>query len=269
MSFVPAIPLGGYAGWAFLKRTEPVQKAAFDRQPMIQRDEAYFRENIGKITSAEDLVADRRLLRVALGAFGLDGDINNRFFIRKVLEEGTLSDGALAVKLSDRRYRDLSAAFGLDGVGAPLTAQSDFADRMLARWKDRQFEAAVGNVNDSMRLAMNARREIATLAGNGMSEDARWFTLMGQPPLRQVLETAFGLPASFGVLDIDQQKQVLDAKVTAAFGEGGVAQFADPDRLEGLLRRYLVRAQSGSVGGGTSSGHVALALLSNTLRPLR
>lgn len=269
MSFVPAVPLGGYAGWAFLKRTEPVQKAAFERQPGIQRDEAYFRENIGKITRAEDLVADRRLLRVALGAFGLDGDINSRFFIRKVLEDGTLNEGALALKLSDRRYREMSSAFGLDGVGAPLTAQSDFADRILTRWKERQFEVAVGNVDDSMRLAMNARREIASLAGNGMSEDARWFTLMGQPPLRQVLETAFGLPASFGALDIDQQKKVLDAKVTAAFGEGGVAQFADPDRMEALLRRYLVRAQSGSVGAGASSGHVALALLANGRRALR
>lgn len=269
MSFTPAVPLGGYAGWAFLKRTEPVQKAAFDRQPSVQRDEAYFREKIGKITSAEELVSDRRLLRVALGAFGLDADINSRFFIRKVLEDGTLADGALALKLSDRRYREFSAAFGLDGVGAPLTAQSDFADRILTRWKDRQFEVAIGNVNDSMRLAMNAQREISTLASNGMSEDARWFTLMGQPPLRQVLETAFGLPTSFGSLDIDRQKQVLEAKVTAAFGEGGVAQFTDPDRMEALLRRYLVRAQSAQGGGGTSSGHVALALLSNTLRPLR
>ena len=39
--------------------------------------------------SAADLVADRRLLKVALGAFGLEGEIDKKAFIRKVLEEGT------------------------------------------------------------------------------------------------------------------------------------------------------------------------------------
>ena len=54
--------------------------------------------------------ADVRVAADALGAFGLDGDINNRFFIRKVLEGGTLTAGALATKLTDKRYAQMSAA---------------------------------------------------------------------------------------------------------------------------------------------------------------
>lgn len=48
-------------------------------RPKIRNDEAYFRAKIGSVKTAEQLVSDRRLLKVALGAFGLEADINNRF----------------------------------------------------------------------------------------------------------------------------------------------------------------------------------------------
>jgi len=261
MSFVPAVPLGGFAGWAMLKRTAETQKAAFNKQAQVLRDEDYFRANIGKVNSAEDLVKDRRLLGVALGAFGLEADINNRFFIRKVLEDGTLRDSALSLKLSDKRYREFSAAIGFGDFGTGRIRMSDFPDRILAAWKERQFEAAVGQVSDSLRLAMNAEREIGKIASANLTEDARWFTLMGQRPLRQVLETAFGLPTSFGTLDIDKQREVLSRKAEAMFGDGGVAQFANPDRIQDLIKRYLLRDQI-SAATSLSPASAALSLVS-------
>ena len=44
MSFQPVIPFGGYAGWAFLKRTMASQQTALQSTPTNQRDEAYFRD---------------------------------------------------------------------------------------------------------------------------------------------------------------------------------------------------------------------------------
>jgi hypothetical protein len=72
MTFQPLIPLAGYSGWAFLNRTMDSQKSAFNESNEIKRDTEYFKENIGSVESAEDLMSDRRLLSVALGAFGLD-----------------------------------------------------------------------------------------------------------------------------------------------------------------------------------------------------
>ena len=76
MSFQPVLPLGGYAGWTFLKRTIVRQQAVQQAAPEAQRDEAYFRSKIGKVATAEQLVSDKRLLRISLAAFGLEvGDI--------------------------------------------------------------------------------------------------------------------------------------------------------------------------------------------------
>lgn len=269
MSFAPVIPFGGYAGWTFLKRTMATQQTALAAAPEQARDTAHFRENIGAISTAEDLLNDRRLLKVALGAFGLDDDLNNRFFLRKVLEDGTLKDGALALRLSDPRYRQFSAAFGFGDFGTPNTKLSDFAEKTLAAYAQRSFETAVGQQNDTMRLALNAEREVATLAKATSSEDTKWFTIMGSKPLRQVFQTVLGLPASFASIDIDQQLTVLKDRTDQVFGSSTVSQFAEPEKLDKLLRTYLTRTEA-SATSAASQNSLALQLLqAGSFQPAR
>lgn len=262
MTFSPVLPLSGFAGWAFLKRTLPAQTKAFEAQPAVKRDEAYFRENIGKIDTAQQLVDDPRLLRVALGAFGLQADVGNKFFIRKILEEGTLVTGALANKLSDKQYSKLTNAFGFGNIGAaPRTKLSDFADTILKSYKSQQFALAVGEQNDDMRLALNAERELPDLAKSGSGDLAKWYTVLGNAPLRLVFEKAFGLPASFGAIDIDKQVETLKDRTKAAFGSDAVSQFTDPEKLEKLVQRFLIRSEVDAGTAALSSGQVALTLL--------
>ncbi len=256
MTFAPVIPSGGYAGWTFLKRTMATQQAALAATPEQTRDTAYFREKIATVTSAEQLVNDRRLLKVALGAFGLEDDLNNKFFIRKVLEDGTLKDGALALRLADSRYRDFSAAFGFGNFATPNTQLSDFADKTLAAYAQRKFETAVGQQNDTMRLALNAEREVAGLARKTSSEDTKWFTIMGSKPLRQVFQTVLGLPSSFASIDIDQQLSILKDKAASAFGDDSVSQFSDPGKLDKLLRTYLTRSDATTTTAGAQNSLV-------------
>lgn len=261
MTFAPIVPVGGYAGWRFLQRTLERQEAAFTAVSANQRDEGYFRDRIGTIDSAAELVADRRLLGVALGAYGLEGDINNRYFIQRVLSDGTLKEGALANRLADKQYQKLSADFGFGDFATPRSKDSAFADKILASYRARQFEVAVGEQNPDLRLALNARRELPALAAKGGSEDTLWFTVMGSPPLRGVVEKALGLPSRFAAIDLDQQLSTLKEKTRAAFGSDSVRQFKDPDQLEKLIRNFLVRSEAASILTAASGGAIALQLL--------
>lgn len=260
MSFQPVIPAGGLVGWAFLKRTATKQEAALAAAPQEQRDTAYFAQTIGSVKTAADLVDDRRLLRVALGAFGLEDDIGNRFFIRKVLEEGTLSRDALANRLTDERYKSLSKAFGFGDFAVPRTALSGFSDEIIASYRAQAFERAVGEQNDDLRLAMNMTRELEGIAQSTASEATKWFRVMGNPPLRQVFETALGLPASFGRLDLDQQLETFQDKVQRRFGTRDIADFESSDRREALAQAFLLRSQI-AIGAGFSPAQAALSLL--------
>lgn len=261
MSFTPILPLSGFTGWGFLKRTMARQQAVQQALPAQQRDEAYFRDKIGKADTAEKLVNDKRLLRIALTAFGLEGDVNSKAFIQKILEGGTLKESSLAIKLADKQYQKFSAAFGYGDYSVPRTKISTFPDEILQQYRTRSFETAVGLQNNTYRLAMNAEREISALAGNSLGETAKWYTVLGNAPMREVMQTALGLPKSFSSIDIDQQVGVLRTKAAAIFGSTDISQFKEPAKLESLVRRFLLQSDIQSQATANSPGKIALALL--------
>lgn len=266
MSFQPIIPTGGLVGWAFLNRTLERQTAAFDASAEVVRDVDYFAEKIGGITTAEDLVSDRRLLSVALGAFGLSEDIDNKYFVKKVLQDGSIAGDALANRLADDRYLSMTKAFGFGDFATPRTKLSYFADEIVSLYRERSFEAAVGEQDETLRFALNAKRELSEMASESSSDDTKWFRIMGNAPLREVFETALGLPDSFASLDLDQQLGVFREKAQAQLGDGEISQFSDPENIDKLVQRYLVRAQMEEFQA-TTAGSVALTLLQSAVLP--
>lgn len=259
--FQPVIPLSGLAGWRFLQQTYDAQIQAFSQSTVIKNDAEYFRENIASITSAEDLVKDRRLLTVALGAFGLQDDINNRFFIQKVLEDGILNEDALANRLADKRYLDLSEAFGFGPAEFLQTGRSDFGDNIVGRYETNGFEVATGEQDGAMRIALYAQRALDELATEDASTDTKWFTVMGDPPLRELFERALNLPSSIGQIDIDQQLGVFKDRARTVFGTDSLDKFSDPTVREDAITKFIVRDQVNQLSSGFSSNAIALTLL--------
>lgn len=259
--FQPVIPIGGLGGWRFLQQTYDNQFKAFTQSAELQRGSDYFRENIGNVETAEDLVGDRRLLTVALGAFGLQDDINSQFFIRKILEEGTVNDDALANRFSDPRYKEMSQAFGF-GPGEFLkVGEPVFAEAIIDRYEAIEFEVAAGEQNEAMRFALYAEREMGVLAQDDISNDAKWFTLMSEPPLRNLFEKALNLPSAFGQIDIEQQLGVFKDKAQKEFGSSDLSIFSDPEMVQDLITKYVVRDQISQFNSNFSSNAIALTLL--------
>ncbi|WP_127106048.1 DUF1217 domain-containing protein [Pararhodobacter zhoushanensis] len=268
MSFQPILPLDGYVGWRFLQRTRDQQEAALTAAPAAQRDEAYFRERIQSITSAEDLVKDRRLLSVALTAFGLQDDLPNRAYIQKVLESPAKEDGSFVNRLADKRYKQLNVAFGFGDTYLSWNQFDGFAEKLLGDFRDRSFEQAVGEQSESMRLALALERDLPALAAQDISEAARWYTVLGTPSLRAVFETAYLLPDGFGTLDIDRQVDILKDRTERLMGSDSIAQFDDPEAVETLTRRFFLSEQVQQIQAETASSG-ALMLLQQGQSSLR
>lgn len=266
MSFQPVLVSNGIAGWRFLQRTYDSQLQSFSKSAARNREADYFTEKIGTVKSAEDLVSDRRLLQVALGAFGLQDDINNTYFVRKILEDGTTSPDALANKLSDKRYREFSKAFGLGPGEIRTTGLVTFMEDIVARHEAAGFETAIGTQDESMRIALYAQHELKALAEDRSGENAKWFSLMGVPPLRQMMETALGLPSGLGRIDIDQQLEIFKDKLQALTGSDLISQFTDSETVEKVTIAYLARVQINSQVIGTSAAQNALTLLGAAFR---
>ncbi|WP_324753309.1 DUF1217 domain-containing protein [Roseovarius sp. Pro17] len=265
MTYQPIVPAGGLIGWSFLSRTLGQQTDAFSKSPEISRDTEYFEKNIKNAHTAEDLVSDRRLMRVALGAFGLEADLNSKAFVQKILEGGTQDTGALATKLSDERYRDFAKAFGFGNTGGARTGSKSWARDIVAKFRRQQFEVSVGNQDQSMRLAMDAKRNMPEIASIDGKNETRWLKIMGNPPLRQVFETALGLPASFAQADLDTQIAEFSDRANRQLGLGDLRDLANEDAQDALIERFLLRDQVKSFSL-QSSGSIALTLLQSAPR---
>lgn len=262
MSFQPVIPLPGLAGWSFLQRTKDRQEQSFTKSNPIRREIEYFEKNFAKIESAEDLVNDRRLLRVVLGAFGLQDDIDYRAFIRKILEGGTDNPSALANRLSDTRYRAFAKAFGhLSMAQSAETAVSIQQSQIISQYISRSFEISVGLQNETMRLALSLQRDLPELVDNFSTEKAQWFALLGNPPIRKILETAFGLPKEFGLLPIDDQYTRLRDSAIKLFGTADLKTISEPDGLARLTERLLLMSEIREIRAMASPAATALFLL--------
>lgn len=258
--FQPIIPLTGYVGWRFLERTLEKQQDIFAESAPVMRVTDKFRDQISAIKTAEDLMSNRDLLTVALGAFGLDDDIDNKFFIQKILTDGTSSDDALANRLADSRYAALSSAFGFGDSGGPFTNLTGFANRIVAKYESKQFERAVGEQNNDLRLALSIKEGLSNVIAQSSGQNAQWFSMMGDPPMRKVFETALGLPSSIAQIDLDQQLRVFQTRANSVFGTEKVSDFNDPDMQQRLLRMFLVRSEA-NASTALTSGNIALSLL--------
>lgn len=261
MSFQPVLPFTGYPGWTFLSRTLEQQQDTFEQGAQITRQVKNFEENIGAIQTAEQLVNDRQLLEVALGAFGLEEDINSKAFIQQVLESDTLDTSSLANRLADKRYLEFAQAFGFGDFDVPRTQLSDFPTEITTAYQNSRFEIAVGDQNADMRLALGADRDLQELSDRSISDTAKWYSVMGNAPLRQVFDTAFGMPASFAALDLDKQLEIYRDRAVRDFGADSIEQFSQPDIREKLIRNFLIRSEAQSFNAQTSASQTALTLL--------
>lgn len=250
-----AVGLPGYAGWRVLNRTMAAQQALVARDPVLNRDHDYFREKMKTITSAEEFVADYRLMKTSLTSAGLESDLQNRFFIRKVLESDLSDPKSFANRLTDKRY----VAFARS-INASMGARGDAAvEKVIGNHRQAALETRVGAVDPDLRVALYARREIAAVASAPSTENTKWYQILGSSPLRKVVAGAFGFGTSYSKLPLDRQLEEFKDAAGKLFGTSDAKAMADPANMEKLIQRFLIRSQATQ---GTTSGYsVALQLL--------
>jgi hypothetical protein len=211
------------------------------------------------------LVEDRALLTVALTAFGLEEDIDSKFYIRTVLEQNTTDSESLVNRVSDKRYLEMAQAFGFGDLGGPKTKFTGFADQIIADFETKEFQSRVGQVDGDMRLALSFKNDLLEIGSNEKTNDTQWLTIMGNPPLRKVFEVAFGLPTAFGTLDIDRQLDVLKEKSQNILKSDQVSEILDDESVDKLTETFLLRSQL-DTNAGSSSASIALTLLQSAPR---
>lgn len=93
------------------------------RDGYVADETAYYLANIGDVKSIDDLMGDKRLLTVAMAAYGLDASTEDPATIRLMLQGGVASQTSPANLKSDKRYADFVTAFDFAQYGDQTTTR--------------------------------------------------------------------------------------------------------------------------------------------------
>ena len=197
----------------------------------VAREEEYFRANIGNVEAPEDILEDFRLYRYVMTAFDLQGAMDARAIVQKVLEEGADETSDLAVRLSDAKYRELTEAFAFNLSGNLKLLLPDFIDEVAARYQRVQLEIDAGETSNGARLAAYFDRRMEGITS--------WFQVLADPPLREVVFTALNLPDSVQTEDIDKLAARLEDRIA-------LTDLQDPEKRTEFIQRFAINTDIAS-----------------------
>eukprot|EP01026_Neomeris_dumetosa_P041795 TRINITY_DN34689_c0_g1_i12.p1 TRINITY_DN34689_c0_g1~~TRINITY_DN34689_c0_g1_i12.p1 ORF type:complete len:460 (-),score=59.62 TRINITY_DN34689_c0_g1_i12:65-1444(-) len=214
------IPVGltGVALFNVLQKDGEKLFEQYKNSKFVQRDIDYFRKNIGKVESAEDLVKDQKLIRFTLVAFGLEGELQNLGRIRKVLEEPLTNERALANRLVDPRFKELAKFFSFGELGATKIKLGVTQDNLIGKFLNQGFESEIGRADPAVREARYFLRNAPKADGA--------FGLLSDNVIRSVITNTFDVPPTYVNQSLLSQKGLFERlvdvdKLTQAAAEAG------------------------------------------------
>ncbi|MDQ8698982.1 DUF1217 domain-containing protein [Hyphomicrobium sp. LHD-15] len=157
--------------------------------PQVSREATYYKENIGKITSVDELLKDQRLYAYAMKAHGIEDMTYAKAFMKKVLESDLTDSASFARKLSDQRYVTFARSFNFTptgGVTAGATMAQDAGDEtetvgLYTEQRVRKgtavatdvdyYESRIGSITTVDQLVSDARLFSFALKSYGIDPD--------------------------------------------------------------------------------------------------
>ena len=106
-------------------------------KPDVAREEKYYQDNIGKVTSVDEFLNDRRLFAYAMKAHGLEDMTYAKAFMRKVLESDLTDAKSFARQLVDSRYAIFANSFSFTTDGNVQLEPALRAERLPGGRHDR------------------------------------------------------------------------------------------------------------------------------------
>jgi hypothetical protein len=215
--------LGTYVSYQLIMKDLTGAIGRVGKQPVVSRETEYYLKNIGKIKTAEEFVADRRLFTYAMKAFGLEEMAYAKAFMLKAMNEGVADPDSFANRLTDKRYAEFVKTFNFHALGEATTGMSAARELTVERYMRQSLEDSEGEQNTGVKLALYFQRKAPTASS--------YYAMLGDKALAQVLYKAFNLPDAFAMADIDRQVAFFESRMD-------IADFKDPVKLDRFVKRF-------------------------------
>jgi hypothetical protein len=222
------------------------------------KDAVYYQKNIANIESVKDLLADRKLIDIALVAKDLDPAKVTTADLRKMFDSDLNDPKSFVNTQKDPRFAELVASFNFDDDGeiarlpkfGPQT-RDQFME-IQHKYLQQTLETQQGESNPGVRLALYFERKAPSITSA--------YDLLADKALAEVFRTIFSLPDEVGAMDIDQQAKVVEKHLN-------LKDLADPAKLAKLLNRFSALYDIAELVGDRIAAVAAKVLLGVIFTP--
>jgi hypothetical protein len=152
-----------------------------------------------------------------------------------VASPGSTAQAALAANTTG------SAA--VPAQGGPAVTKGATMEEIVARFTQARFEESLGETSETLRKAVYAKRSLPGVTS--------WYSVIADRNLAAVVQGVLGLPESFGQINVDQQKAMLERRMD-------IADFKDSTKLAKLLDRYVAQSSVAEARALASSSGIAM-----------
>lgn len=236
MAFTPIVPLSGIGGWKFLQATYDKQLQSYTNSPQVRNDRDYMIEKFSQPIAVEDFLKDSRLVRVTMAAFDLSGEEWKKGFIDKVLKEVGDPESTFLARLNNSKYTEFAET--LSPESGKITLSEETLAKLAVRFEANSFELAVGDVDDNMRLSLNYKSEIESIASEGTSDEAIAYRILADVPTFTVVKTALNLPTDISNLSIERQAEIVKNGLQRTLGVSKLSEISSPELVEKMIVRF-------------------------------
>jgi hypothetical protein len=213
-----------YFGYSYVTRNLAQTLTRVAQQTDVSRDAAYYKANIGKVHTVDDLMNDYRLYHYVTKAYGLEDMAYAKAFMKKVLQSNLSDSKSFANTLIDKRYRDFAAAFSFGGgetkvaqsgsqtddiIGLYTAAMKSNVDAVAADTK--YYNATIGSVTSADQLLNDNRLRNYVASAFGIDQ-SKW----PRDTIKQVLSSDPSDPNSYVNVTFSSQLSGLNAQLAQA-----------------------------------------------------
>ncbi|MDA9437382.1 DUF1217 domain-containing protein [Bradyrhizobium sp. CCBAU 51627] len=259
-----------YFSYSYLARNLTQSLTRVAQQSDVSREAAYYKANIGKVHSVDDLMNDYRLYHYVTKAYGLEDMAYAKAFMKKVLQSDLTDPKSFANTLIDKRYREFAAAFSFGGGDTKVAQSSNQTDDMIGLYTaamksnvdavaadTKYYNATIGNVTSVDQLLNDDRLRNYVASAFGIDQ-SKW----PRDTIRQVLSSDPSDPNSYVNVTFASKldglnAQLAQAKSDATDASSKIADYtsqlsqpgADVDQLnvQILVERYRLQSAVSSM----------------------
>ena len=176
-----------------------------------------------------------------------------------MLTEVADPESTFLARLNNSKYTAFANA--LKPISGTIYFSPEEVAGIAENFERSSFKAAVGEVDDNMRLSLNYKTEIQKIAGTGSSDEAILYRMLGDVPTRTVLEGATNLPSDIGKLPIERQAVILKEALQRTFGIREMSELTSTESVDRVIQRFHAMQSIADGMANYSSASAALTLL--------